>query len=78
MQYGDAYRQRLAADSDFAKAPCLGAKAAFFGGPAMFGIAAAGETECTRPSTSHAMSFLIGQLGGINLNKACPEISSIY
>jgi L-lactate dehydrogenase (cytochrome)/(S)-mandelate dehydrogenase len=51
--------------SDIAKALCLGAKACFFGRPAMFGVAAAGEAGAARvlDIMRQELSLAMGQLG---------------
>ena len=61
--------------SDIGKALCLGAKAAFFGRPAMFGVAAAGETGACKviDIMRHEVSLLMGQLGWTDLSKAGPD-----
>jgi isopentenyl diphosphate isomerase/L-lactate dehydrogenase-like FMN-dependent dehydrogenase len=58
--------------SDVGKALCLGAKAAFFGRPAMFGVAAGGETGAGEviDIMRQEISLLMGQLGWTNLDKA--------
>lgn len=61
--------------SDVAKALCLGAKAAFFGRPAMFGVAAAGETGACKviDIMRQEIGLLMGQLGWIDIDKAGPD-----
>jgi (S)-mandelate dehydrogenase len=61
--------------SDVAKALCLGAKAAFFGRPAMFGVAAAGETGACKviDIMRQEVSLLMGQLGWIDVDMAGPD-----
>ena len=58
--------------SDVGKALCLGAKAAFFGRPAMFGVAAGGETGAGEVINimRQEISLLMGQLGWTDLDKA--------
>jgi (S)-mandelate dehydrogenase len=58
--------------SDVGKALCLGAKAAFFGRPAMFGVAADGETGAGEVINimRQEISLLMGQLGWTDLDKA--------
>ena len=58
--------------SDVGKALCLGAKAAFFGRPAMFGVAAGGETGAGEviDIMRQEISLLMGQLGWTDLDKA--------
>lgn len=61
--------------SDIGKALCLGAKAAFFGRPAMFGVAAGGETGASVVINimRAELSLLMGQLGWTDLSKAGPD-----
>lgn len=61
--------------SDVGKALCLGAKAAFFGRPAMFGVAAAGEAGACKviDIMRQEVSLLMGQLGWTDLSKAGPD-----
>jgi (S)-mandelate dehydrogenase len=61
--------------SDVGKALCLGAKAAFFGRPAMFGVAAGGETGAGEVINimRQEISLLMGQLGWTDLGKAGPD-----
>ena len=61
--------------SDVAKALCLGAKAAFFGRPAMFGVAAAGETGACKviDIMRQEIGLLMGQLGWIDVGRAGPD-----
>jgi len=61
--------------SDVGKALCLGARAAFFGRPAMFGVAAAGETGACRviDIMRQEVSLLMGQLGWTDVDKAGPD-----
>lgn len=61
--------------SDVAKALCLGAKAAFFGRPAMFGVAAAGETGACKviDIMRQEVGLLMGQLGWIDVDMAGPD-----
>jgi len=61
--------------SDVGKALCLGAKAAFFGRPAMFGVAAAGEDGACAVMNimRQEVSLLMGQLGWIDVSKAGPD-----
>ena len=61
--------------SDVAKALCLGAKAAFFGRPAMFGVAAAGETGAYKviDIMRQEVSLLMGQLGWVDVDMAGPH-----
>jgi (S)-mandelate dehydrogenase len=61
--------------SDVAKALCLGAKAAFFGRPAMFGVAAAGETGACKVMDimRQEISLLMGQLGWTDVGRAGPD-----
>lgn len=58
--------------SDVAKALCLGAKAAFFGRPAMFGVAAAGETGARKviDIMRQEISLLMGQVGWTDVERA--------
>jgi L-lactate dehydrogenase (cytochrome)/(S)-mandelate dehydrogenase len=58
--------------SDVGKALCLGAKAAFFGRPAMFGVAAGGATGAGEVINimRQEISLLMGQLGWTDLDKA--------
>jgi L-lactate dehydrogenase (cytochrome)/(S)-mandelate dehydrogenase len=61
--------------SDVAKALCLGAKAAFFGRPAMFGVAAAGETGACKviDIMRQEVGLLMGQLGWVDVEMAGPD-----
>lgn len=61
--------------SDVGKALCLGAKAAFFGRPAMFGVAAAGESGASAVINimRGELSLLMGQLGWTDVGKAGPD-----
>lgn len=61
--------------SDVGKALCLGARAAFFGRPAMFGVAAAGETGASAviDIMLQELSLLMGQLGWTDVSKAGPD-----
>jgi L-lactate dehydrogenase (cytochrome)/(S)-mandelate dehydrogenase len=61
--------------SDVGKALCLGAKAAFFGRPAMFGVAAGGEDGASAVMSimRQEISLLMGQLGWTDVNKAGPD-----
>jgi (S)-mandelate dehydrogenase len=61
--------------SDIAKALCLGARAAFFGRPATFGVAAAGEAGAIRviDIMRQEVSLLMGQLGWTDVGKAGPD-----
>ncbi|WP_234683203.1 alpha-hydroxy acid oxidase [Bradyrhizobium monzae] len=61
--------------SDVAKALCLGAKAAFFGRPAMFGVAAAGEAGACKvlDIMRQEVGLLMGQVGWIDVEKAGPD-----
>jgi (S)-mandelate dehydrogenase len=61
--------------SDIGKALCLGAKAAFFGRPAMFGVAAAGETGASAviDIMQKEVSLLMGQMGWTDVGKAGPD-----
>jgi isopentenyl diphosphate isomerase/L-lactate dehydrogenase-like FMN-dependent dehydrogenase len=58
--------------SDVGKALCLGAKAAFFGRPAMFGVAAGGESGAGEVINimRQEISLLMGQLGWTDFDKA--------
>jgi L-lactate dehydrogenase (cytochrome)/(S)-mandelate dehydrogenase len=61
--------------SDVGKALCLGAKAGFFGRPAMFGVAVAGETGASAVINimRQELSLLMGQLGWTDVGKAGPD-----
>ena len=61
--------------SDVGKALCLGAKAAFFGRPAMFGVVAGGETGAGKviDIMRDEVSLLMGQLGWTDVGKAGPD-----
>jgi isopentenyl diphosphate isomerase/L-lactate dehydrogenase-like FMN-dependent dehydrogenase len=51
---------------------CLGAKAAFFGRPAMFGVAAAGEIGACKviDIMRQEVGLLMGQLGWVDVEMA--------
>ena len=73
-------RMELLIDSGFRRgsdveALCLGAKAAFFGRPAMFGVAAAGEDGACAVMNimRQEVSLLMGQLGWTDVSKAGPD-----
>jgi len=61
--------------SDVAKALCLGAKAAFFGRPAMFGVAAAGEAGACKviDIMRQEVGLLMGQVGWTDVERAGPD-----
>src|SRR3569832_192608 len=61
--------------SDIGKALCLGAKAAFFGRPAMFGVAAAGDAGANAviDIMRQEVSLLMGQMGWTDIAKAGPD-----
>lgn len=61
--------------ADIAKALCLGAKAAFFGRPAMFGVAAAGEAGARKVLDIYRqeLSLAMGQMGWADVSSAGPE-----
>jgi L-lactate dehydrogenase (cytochrome)/(S)-mandelate dehydrogenase len=61
--------------SDVGKALCLGAKAGFFGRPAMFGVAVAGETGASAVINimRQELNLLMGQLGWTDVGKAGPD-----
>ncbi|WP_342640974.1 alpha-hydroxy acid oxidase [Rhodoligotrophos ferricapiens] len=61
--------------ADVAKALCLGAKAALFGRPAMFSVAAAGEAGACKmlEIIRQEISLVMGQMGWTDLNCAGPD-----
>jgi len=61
--------------ADVAKALCLGAKAAFFGRPAMFGVAAAGEAGARKVLDIYRqeLNLAMGQMGWADVGCAGPE-----
>lgn len=61
--------------SDIAKALCLGAKAALFGRPAMFGVAAGGEAGACKVLDIFRLEFslVMGQMGWIEIGQAGPD-----
>lgn len=61
--------------SDIAKALCLGAKAALFGRPAMFGVAAAGEAGACKVLDIFRQEFelVMGQAGWTGVDQARPD-----
>lgn len=77
------HRMELLIDSgfrrgaDIAKALCLGAKAAFIGRPAMFGVAAAGETGARKVLDIYRqeLSLAMGQMGWTDVG--CAGLDSI-
>lgn len=75
------HRMELLIDSgfrrggDIAKALCLGAKAAFFGRPAMFGVAAGGEDGAQKVLDIYRreLDLAMGQMGWTNVGCAGPS-----
>lgn len=61
--------------ADIAKALCLGAKAAFFGRPAMFGVAAGGEAGARKVLDIYRqeLSLVMGQMGWTDVGCAGPD-----
>ena len=61
--------------SDIAKALCLGAKAALFGRPAMFGVAAGGEAGACKVLDIFRQEFslVMGQMGWTEVGQAGPD-----
>jgi L-lactate dehydrogenase (cytochrome)/(S)-mandelate dehydrogenase len=61
--------------SDIGKVLCLGAKAAFFGRPAMFGVAAAGDAGASAviDIMRQEVGLLMGQMGWTDVAKAGPD-----
>ncbi|HWK68238.1 MAG TPA: alpha-hydroxy acid oxidase [Rhizobiaceae bacterium] len=61
--------------ADIAKALCLGAKAAFFGRPAMFGVAAGGEAGARKVLDIYRqeLSLAMGQMGWTGVGCAGPD-----
>jgi len=61
--------------ADVAKALCLGAKAAFFGRPAMFGVAAGGEAGARKVLDIYRqeLNLAMGQMGWTDVGCAGPE-----
>jgi L-lactate dehydrogenase (cytochrome)/(S)-mandelate dehydrogenase len=61
--------------ADIAKALCLGAKAAFFGRPAMFGVAAGGEAGARKVLDIYRqeLNLAMGQMGWTDVGCAGPD-----